>query len=216
MSCPLCRHQQTQFYYQDKRREYLQCQHCELVFVPEKYWLDSEQEKAEYDKHQNHSADEGYRKFLSRLVEPLQAELRAGSRGLDFGCGPGPTLSVMMAERGWSMALYDIYYFPDDEVLNQNYDFITATEVVEHLCEPGKVLENIWHLINHEGSLALMTKMLIDKEAFAHWHYKNDPTHICFFSKSSFEYLANRWQAELTIIGKDVILLKKVKDSAVV
>jgi hypothetical protein len=54
-----------------------------------------------------------------------------------------------------------------------------------------------------------MTKLVQDYEAFARWHYKNDDTHICFFSRSTFEWLADQWQAELTFAGKDVILFYK-------
>ncbi|WOD39508.1 hypothetical protein [Nodosilinea sp. E11] len=41
------------------------------------------------------------------------------------------------------------------------------------------------------------------------WHDKSDRTHICFFSVQTFQWLALRWQAPLTILGQDVILLNK-------
>ncbi|MGB2360319.1 MAG: methyltransferase, partial [Porticoccaceae bacterium] len=62
--------------------------------------MSSAAEKAIYDQHQNSPDDLQYRRFLSRLTEPLLERLGPCSRGLDFGCGPGPTLSVMMAEQG--------------------------------------------------------------------------------------------------------------------
>ena len=41
------------------------------------------------------------------------------------------------------------------------------------------------------------------------WHYKNDQTHVVFFSRQTFEYLAERDKLDLEFIGNDVILLRK-------
>jgi len=196
-------------FWQDRRREYYRCEGCGLVFVPPRYYLTPAEEKAEYDRHRNHPGDAGYRRFLGRLVHPLSARLTPGSRGLDFGCGPGPTLSVMFAEAGHAVQLYDPYYVPDSSVLRGHYDFITATEVVEHLHRPGQELERLWALLRPGGMLGIMTKLVIDREAFSRWHYKDDLTHVSFFSRRSFEWLAARWQADMEIIGQDVIIVSR-------
>lgn len=78
------------------------------------------------------------------------------------------------------MDIYDPYYAPNEFFKTKKYDFITATEVVEHLAEPGSALDHLWSLINRGGWLAIMTKRVTSLEAFANWHYKNDPTHISF------------------------------------
>ena len=75
--CPLCRSDQFFVFHRDRRREYLRCQRCALVFVPPQYFLRPEQEKAEYDLHQNELDDPGYRGFLTRLAEPLAQRLVA-------------------------------------------------------------------------------------------------------------------------------------------
>ncbi len=54
-----------------------------------------------------------------------------------------------------------------------------------------------------------MTKLVIDKEAFRSWHYIRDMTHISFYSRPTFEYIAEQFNAELTFISSDVILLMK-------
>ncbi|CAM3133820.1 class I SAM-dependent methyltransferase [Vibrio tubiashii] len=210
-SCPLCQSLETQHYYQDKRREYLQCLQCELVFVNPDQRLDAKQEKAHYDLHENDPNDQGYRRFLSRVADPILERIETNSHGLDFGCGPGPTLSLMLEERGHTMSLYDIYYHPNPSVLENSYDFITATEVIEHLYEPNKVWQQWLNLVKPGGWIGLMTKMVIDVEAFASWHYKNDQTHVVFFSRKTFQYLAERDQLKLEFIGNDVILLRKAQ-----
>ncbi|MGK0441051.1 MAG: hypothetical protein ACJA0N_000847 [Pseudohongiellaceae bacterium] len=37
----------------------------------------------------------------------------------------------MIGQQGWQMSLYNIVYCTDKELLNERYDFITATEVID-------------------------------------------------------------------------------------
>ncbi|WP_299687086.1 class I SAM-dependent methyltransferase [uncultured Vibrio sp.] len=210
-TCPLCHHQSVNHYFEDKRRAYLQCQQCELVFVKPEQRLEAKEEKAHYDLHENDPSDAGYRRFLSRIADPLTDKISSNSQGLDFGCGPGPTLSIMLEEAGHTMALYDIYYHPETSVLDKTYDFMTATEVIEHLYHPDKVWQQWLNLVKPKGWIGLMTKLVIDVDAFAGWHYKNDPTHVVFFSRQTFQFLAERDKLELEFFGNDVILLRKVQ-----
>jgi hypothetical protein len=207
--CPLCRSGGALDYCSDGHRDFLQCPACSLVFVDPHQRLDAQAERAEYDKHQNAPTDAGYRRFLGRLFEPLRERLPPAQQGLDFGCGPGPTLSVMLREAGHECAEYDPFYAPDHQVFTRDFDFITATEVVEHLHFPGEELNRLWGLLRPGGMMGLMTKRVIDREAFGAWHYKNDPTHVCFFSRETFEWVANHLGAHLEILGQDVVFLSK-------
>ena len=140
----------------------------------------------------------------------MQARIAPHSKGLDFGSGPGPTLSVMFEEVGHAVALYDHFYARNPSIFERSYDFITATEVVEHLHQPRQELDRLWASLKPGGYLGIMTKLVLDQAAFATWHYKNDLTHVCFFSRTTFQWLAAQWQAELTFEGKDVVILKKL------
>lgn len=211
--CPLCQSDALNAYFEDKKRSYVQCETCDLVFVPRVYWLSLQEEKAEYDLHENDASDQGYRQFLSRLsiplLECLDLGVPDGCRGLDFGCGPGPTLSLMLEESGVEMVLYDPFYFNDKTVLDGTYDFVCATEVVEHLSNPKKEFALLFSMLDSGGWLALMTKMVKDKQAFGRWHYINDQTHICFYSRKTFEFIAKEVGANVTFVANDVILLQK-------
>lgn len=207
--CPLCSSLNTGLFFRDNKRRYMKCRHCCLIFVPEPYWLSRKQEKAVYDRHQNDPSDSGYRRFLSRLSKPLAERIQPGQKGLDFGCGPGPTLSVMLEEEGHLVTLYDPFYHNQVSVFDQTYDFITSTEVVEHLHTPAQTFDTMFGMLRPGGWLGLMTKLATDKEAFTKWHYIRDMTHVCFYSRPTFSYLAERFNVGLTIIGADVILLKK-------
>jgi 2-polyprenyl-3-methyl-5-hydroxy-6-metoxy-1,4-benzoquinol methylase len=208
-ACPLCHGKKIAAFHEDTLRAYHECQECRLVFVPSCFHLSNEEEKAEYDLHQNNPNDAGYRHFLSRLVTPLMDRLPAQAQGLDFGCGPGPTLSVMLEEAGHKVTLYDKFYAHDTHALEKDYDFITATEVVEHLAQPREELDRLYTLLRPGGILGIMTKQVINQTAFKDWHYKNDRTHISFFSRTTFEWLAARWEARLEFMGADVILVHK-------
>lgn len=214
MQCPLCSAAAAAPFHADRRRSYLRCETCSLVFVPPAFFLSRQAERAEYDLHRNDVDDPGYRAFLARLAEPLLARLPPASRGLDFGCGPGPALAHMLREAGHEVALYDSFYVPATDVLDSRYDFICATEVVEHLHAPGRELARLWSLLVPGGWLAIMTKLVRDRAAFSGWHYKNDPTHVCFFSEQTWQWWARRQGATLEIIGADVILLGPQAESA--
>ena len=112
------------------------------------------------------------------------------------------------------MALYDPFYAPGKSVLSASYDFITLSEVAEHLAEPGLELDRLWRLLKPGGWLGIMTKRVRDRAAFRTWHYITDPTHIAYFSEATFHWLAAHWPsngrpATLEIIGDDVVLLQK-------
>ena len=214
ITCPLCKTGNVCGFFQDKRRSYMQCRVCGLVFVPSPQFISREEEKKRYDLHQNSPQDPGYRCFLSRLFAPLQQCLAPGSFGLDFGSGPEPTLSLMFEEAGHSMTLFDQFYEPVPSVLEKQYDFITAAEVVEHLRDPEKELERMWACLKPGGRLGIMTRSVVGRDVFPRWHYKNDLTHVCFFSPSTFTWLARKWDAALVILDDDVFLFRKKTGSS--
>ncbi|MDD4915240.1 MAG: class I SAM-dependent methyltransferase [Methylococcales bacterium] len=179
------------------------------MFVPEHQHLDASQEKAIYNLHQNHDADPGYRRFLSRLIAPLLPLLAPGCRGLDFGCGPGPVLADMLRQAGHDMALYDPFYADFPKNLHKQYAFITCSEVVEHFRRPAAEFARLFSLLSLDGHLAIMTKRLLNAEAFSRWHYKQDQTHIAFYSEASLQWLAEHYQCQIVFVGRDVLIFKK-------
>ena len=115
----------------------------------------------------------------------------------------------MFTEAGHTMRIYDPFYAPDTTPFQQQYDFITTSEVAEHLHQPRQELDRLWSCLKPHGVLGIMTKRVEERDAFSRWHYKNDPTHVCFFSTETFAWLADYWGAELTVCGRDVVVFRK-------
>lgn len=201
--CPLCHGEGSALFHRDARRDYLHCPHCGLVYVPQQFLLSPAAEKAQYDLHQNAVDDPGYRAFLARLATPLLQRLPAGARGLDYGCGPGPALACLLREQGHSVAVYDPFYYPDTAVLHATYDFVTCTEVVEHAFDARALWQRLFSLLRPGGWLGVMTKRMTGREGFARWHYKNDPTHVRFYSDATLAWVARHFNAALELTGAD-------------
>ncbi|MFK8011446.1 MAG: class I SAM-dependent methyltransferase [Marinicellaceae bacterium] len=210
MNCPLCLKSKVSDFYADKKRLYWQCQDCLLVFVDQNHYLDAHHEKAVYDLHENSADDIGYRNFLNKLLIPLAKKIKPNSLGLDFGSGPGPAISAILSELGFKVYNFDLYYANSPELLKLEYDFITCTEVIEHLYHPYNEIDSLYKILKPGGFMGIMTKRLTNHQAFKTWHYKNDPTHVCFYSDETFEFIANHWGFYLELINSDTIILEKL------
>jgi SAM-dependent methyltransferase len=171
--------------------------------------LDRASERARYETHENDPRDPRYRAFLRRLCTPLVARLPRSAEGLDYGSGPGPTLSVMLEEQGFPMALYDPFYAPDETVLQRTYDFVTCTETAEHFFSPARELERIDRLLRPGGWLGLMTQVLEEGASFSQWYYARDPSHVSFYRARTLRWIAQHRRWELELLPRGVALFRK-------
>lgn len=215
MLCPLCNAADASFFFStpDHFRgdcNYFKCPACDLVFLDPVRRLSQTEEKARYDLHQNSLEDAGYVEFLNRLIVPVSRALKPGARGLDFGSGPAPVLAALMQRAGFAVEFYDPFYAPELDWENRKWDFITCTEVLEHLFEPGQVFEKLSRVMSGPGSLiAVMTQLMSPEIDFSSWWYRKDPTHVCFFSRKSLDWAADRFGFEVSCPDKNIIFLTR-------
>ncbi|MDZ7780196.1 MAG: class I SAM-dependent methyltransferase [Gemmatimonadota bacterium] len=209
MSCPLCGGDEAGPFRELGERPYYRCATCALVFLDPGFRLTASEERARYRTHENDPSDPGYRAFLDRLGAPLVTRLPAGAEGLDYGSGPGPTLSVMLEERGFTMSVYDPFFAPDTGVLERSYDFVTCTETAEHFFEPGREFARLDGLLRGGGWLGVMTRVLTDDVVFEDWWYVRDPTHVCFYAPETLRWIADRHGWTLERPGTNVALFHK-------
>lgn len=208
VDCPLCG-AATGAPWHEATGVYRHCPQCDLVSRDRATWLDAEAERAYYGTHDNRVDDPGYRRFLSQLADPLIACLAPGARGLDYGCGAVPALASMLTDAGFPAVGYDPFFAADDTLLDTRYDFVTCTEVLEHMHDPLRDLTRIDALLKPGGWLGLMTELRPPMADFARWHYHRDPTHVGFHSEASLRWLAARFGWQVESAGRRVTLLRK-------
>ena len=198
-NCRVCGAVTSEFQHPQSKLQFYYCETCEFVFKSERAIVSAEEEKAEYDLHNNSYEDEGYvnmfREFLEESVLPLAP---SGKAALDFGSGPEPVLAKVLAEYGYNADIYDLFYSPAKIYQNRKYDLITCTEVVEHLKEPLAYFGLFAALLNEGGIVAIMTRFHPrDQDKFLKWYYHREHTHISFFAPKTMEYMAQRVNLKL-------------------
>ena len=196
-ACPLCGEKLRENAFRVRTGNYHQCPRCDLLVRDRAEWLSVEQERAYYLTHENAVDDPGYRAFLAPLAGALTARLPPAARGLDYGAGAAPALAAMLAEAGFPTVSFDPFFAPDAAVLERRYDFITCTEVLEHMHHPARELLLLDSLLKPGGRLGVMTELRPGDERFADWHYHRDPTHVCFYSESCLRWIAESFGWEL-------------------
>lgn len=212
-TCPVCEQAGTHFFADVGGREYWRCGSCATTFLSPAQRPARPDEKSEYDRHCNEIDDAGYRRFLARLADPLLERLSPNSEGLDYGCGPGPALAAMLREAGHRVHLWDPIYQPDTDALDRRYDFITCTEVVEHMHEPAEEFRRLDGLLRPGGLLGVMTTFQTSDARFGDWHYRRDPTHVVFYRESTFAFIADRMGWSMQISRANVTIFHKPQPS---
>ena len=212
-TCPLCHSEPIRQFAAVDSKIYWRCDVCHLTFLSSESYLSPEDELARYLLHENSPEDYRYREFLSRLTDHLTPKLQPGAKGLDFGSGPGPTLSGMLAEAGFPMDLYDPYFAQDTAPLERTYDFITCTETVEHFYQPAKEFHQFDQMLRCGGWLGVMTEMLESDENFSNWWYHSEPTHVCFYKRETMAWIAAQYGWKVEYPRKNVTLFNKPEKS---
>ena len=205
----VCKNKKIELFKIIDEKKYWHCINCEAKFLDKKNYINAINEKKHYLKHNNSIKDPGFRKFLSKLSEPLKKYISINDSGLDYGCGYAPALADIFKEDGFIIDIYDPFFFPNDNVFLNKYNFITCSEVVEHLFNPYDVFFKLDALLKSNGYLAVMTSFMPSDLEFEDWYYRRDPTHVVFYNEKTFEVIASQMEWNLIILSKDIIIFKK-------
>ena len=190
-------------------RGYYFCENCHLINVHRKHLPDKQTEKERYLTHQNGVQFEGYVKFLYQAVNPALNFIKKNMVGLDYGCGPVPTLSKLLNKEGYACEDYDPYFVKHD--LGSKFGFIFSTEVFEHFFNPDKEIKKIRSLLREDGVLVVMTERWKDPDHFFKWYYARDNSHVCFYHSRTFDYICDRFGLKKVFDdGQRVVILKDV------
>jgi len=191
-NCRLC-NTPSPIFHIDEKRHYLKCPNCDGIFVSKQFLPDDVIEVNRYIKHNNDIHDPKYQKFVSPITNAIQNNFTENHQGLDFGSGPGPVITKILREQGYSIETYDPYFDYRPELLTTTYDYIVCCEVVEHFHQPYMEFQKLKSLLKPNGELFIMTDFYSDEIDFQNWYYKNDLTHIFFYQKPTFEWIKDRF-----------------------
>ena len=213
MACRLCASRDTATRVVEGR-SYEDCPRCGYIGLARRHWPERAAEEARYRLHRNDPSEPGYRSYLERFIDAILApRLAPGARVLDFGSGPEPALSILLGERGFAAQPYDPFFAPGSSWRRRGWDAIVLHEVAEHLRAPARTMAALARRLAPGGLLAIRTRFPPERPPeFAGWWYRRDATHLGFWRKESFAYLARELGLELVLAQEpDSALLRRSK-----
>jgi SAM-dependent methyltransferase len=126
---------------------------------------------------------------------------------LDYGCGSDSVISKLLSEKKYIISKFDPFYENNPKVLENKYDFIIACEVVEHFHFPKEEFQSLKVLLKANGELLIMTHLYDSSIDFEKWYYKNDFTHVFFYTEETFEWIQKEYVfSKLEINGRFIRL----------
>jgi hypothetical protein len=172
-------------------RLYYSCDECHLIFTDPKHHLSREEEKNRYLVTSQQQDKSVHDHDLHEIIDPALKYITPEMKGLDYGCGPEPLLSEILTEKSFRCYNYDpLFDFGHPEEV---YDYIFATECLENFFVPANDLHKIDELLKIGGYLFVTTAQTPKIENFDKWSYKDEPTHVSFYSKATFDYIAKKF-----------------------
>ena len=187
--CSLCKNTWEDFY----NNNFLYCSTCQSISRKLEFFLSPEKEKERYEQHNNDIYDVRYQEFVSPIVQRIQNHHPISERGLDFWAWSGPVITYLLEKQWYEMYLYDPFFHKHPNILEKKYDFIIACEVVEHFHDPFKEFKSLYDLLQPGGKLYIMTDLYSPGVDFWKWYYKNDPTHVFFYSDETFHWIQQQY-----------------------
>lgn len=194
MICIVCNEKTDLWYDPQFNLDYHYCPACGFIAQDRQQLSSFQEERKEYDRHENSIENEGYVNFFRRFLDNALTPFASLGEGLDYGSGPEPVLSQVMArDYGVLPDIYDLHFQPDRIFEGKTYDFVVSTEVIEHVKDPMEVIGLFGRHLKSGGIAAVMTLFhQEDQETFLNWWYRRDITHISFFTPRTFAYMAEK------------------------
>lgn len=206
--CSLCGGNLSTFS-KDKKRSFFLCDFCKAIQVNKEDYVSLDLEKSRYEQHRNNSTDQGYLHFIKPVVDYIHENGLLKAKGLDFGAGNNPVISQILKQDGYQIKIYDPFFHNDQEVLKDTFDYIIVCEVIEHFHNPKGEFELLFKLLNEKGKLIIMTHLYDDSMDFSKWYYKNDITHVFFYTLDTFRYILDNFGFTKLQTENRLIILEK-------
>jgi len=194
------------------------CQNCELVMPYPKPYEDKEKLKI-YDSPDNikffnkklndldyNSKEYKYYFKHFRPFIDLIRKYKIKGKSLDIGCGGGHLLKLLSENNFKAEGIeitdklvkalnkkYKVYLAElGDKKLKQKYDLLTASQVIEHISDPNKFVQEMNKLLKKKGYVIISTPYLnglVPKILRTKWYGLGYGQHLNFFSPKNLEIL---------------------------
>lgn len=206
MHCKICDSKCFDQSITKKGKIYHHCDTCGFSFLDDKFHLNAEKEKQRYDLHENNLENLAYVKSFEEFIEEYISPYPVKSI-LDFGSGPNPVLVELLKQKAYQVDFYDPFY--QKQKPKKQFDLVCSTEVVEHFCNPLKDISLMQSYMKAGAYLAIMTGFNPGKDKFSNWNYKNDETHVSFYSMKTFEKIASIFNLQIIKHSQNKFILLK-------
>ena len=176
---------------------------CGGFFVSRECFLSVQKQKERYLLHDNSLANAGYRSFLKDFADTALNQSRAllgapPATIFDYGCGNGALIELLQTNkkdfllpadteiRGW-----DPLFAPAAQPFPGGADLVLCLEVAEHFENPAEGFAGLSRACKRGGVLAVRTLFAPETEReFKSWWYKEDPTHVSFYTQKALTLCA--------------------------
>ncbi|MDR0228570.1 MAG: class I SAM-dependent methyltransferase [Flavobacteriaceae bacterium] len=206
MNCTLC---QTVLQYKIDDYYYT-CPTCGAYVKDIEFYYTAEKEKQHYEYHNNDVNDIGYQNFTAPVTNTILECCTPDMLGLDYGCGKGPVITRQLEEKGYQIKLYDPYFHPKLNYLENRYDYIFSCEVFEHFYQPAIEIEKLTSILKTNGLLIIKTHLFNNQTDFSTWYYRKDETHVFIYTFKTFEYIALKYAYQIEQLNERLIVLRKI------
>lgn len=205
--CPFCNSSLVNIY-DIKQKKYVFCTNCGGIALEKSFFSSDIEQKNRYILHENTLNNIGYKKFLCNFANPILDFLQDYINDknnltiFDFGSGPVPCLCELLKNyvelgklpNNTEFFNYDKFFTPEKNL--KACDLCFCLEVVEHFEKPLENFIELANCVKKDGFLAVGT-ILVPKESysieeFSKWWYKDDFTHVSFYTEKALELLGNK------------------------
>lgn len=214
----------------------LKCEKCDLLMVsktPDK--INTLYNKLYFEKKDKN--DSGYVSYFSDPISNLLGKfslikllLREHNKiaHLDLGCADGSLIELMQLDGNYSCGLdisksairicksknieANVSNLKKINYKKSNFDVITAFDLIEHLNEPRKTLNEIYRVLKSNGTMIYST-LSVSKVSNKEYWFNNSLEHLIYYNQTVFQKMIseifgddNVFQIEVNINGANEII----------
>lgn len=188
--CPLCG-AHSELFYTHRKKSFFQCSRCDGIFLDPAMRLSETEEKTAICITKTTPT--------TRVIAPTLLRLRTSSSEITCLRLHASILAADQIQL-WRKCFrnmdlnrfYMIRFFPEAHLLQQTYDVIACSEVMEHFYNPLNEFVLLRRMLNPGGKLCCMTRLVLPETDFAGWFYKNDATHVFFYAPATLDYICRK------------------------